>query len=250
MNHYKDQRDNNQFNPIKQLGALLLLTLTSTCPVFAGQAFTGKIVINGQVYGEDDTNVIKGNGIKGSDKRDVDTFNSIKVQGGIDVNYRHAPHVQLEIIGDQNLLPIIKTRVSNGVLIIDSDQSYQTKLPLIVELTAPNLNAVNLAGAGNINLQGLNEKSLQLTLGGSGNVIAEGNVNVFSVRISGSGNVNAKNLESEQADLNITGSGDINLTVKDSLKASIIGSGDINYFGHPRKVEPHILGSGGVEAGD
>jgi uncharacterized protein YabE (DUF348 family) len=250
MNNQSEKPEDGLFNPIKTLAACLLATLAGVYPAFAGQAFTGKIVIDGQAYGENNANILKGNGVMGRDKRAVDDFHSIKVLGSVNVNYRRAKDVQVAVTGDQNLLPIITTKVSNGILTIDSTKNYQTQLPLTVELSSPKLSDVSLDGSGDMSLQGLNDKALNLNISGSSNVTADGTVERLVIRIGGSGDVNAKSLESEQADVSITGSGDISVTAKDSLKASIVGSGDITYFGHPKKVDPSVLGSGDIEAGD
>lgn len=250
MNNQIEKTDNNQIILNRISAAWFLLLLAGAIQPAAGESYIGKIVIDGVVMGENSSNVRKGSGVMGSDKRKIDTFQSIRVQGGVNVNYHRSQTVAAEVTGDENLLPIIKVQVSHGDLIISSTESYQTQLPLTVELSSPGLTEVTLDGAGDLNLKDLNGKSLKLNINGSGNANAEGKVQDFSVRVSGSGDVSAKNLNTEDADLQITGSGNIRTTVTGTLKATIIGSGGVTYFGSPKKVEPQIIGSGDVEAGD
>jgi hypothetical protein len=229
---------------------LPFLLLAGVSHAVLTQTVTKSIIINQVTYGGSNTSLIKGNGIIGTERREIDSFQAIKVEGTMNVSYRRATNVRVEVSGDQNLLPLINTQVVQGVLVISSTQSYQTQRPIVIELTSPSLSRVALQGASNITLKGLNDKSLQLDIKGSGDVNAEGNVSQFSVHTKGSGDVNAKDLKSIHADLQVTGSGNIANTVKQSLKASIAGSGDITYFGHPKNVAPQIAGSGHIVAGD
>jgi Putative auto-transporter adhesin, head GIN domain len=218
--------------------------------VVDAQTVTQTIITNQISYGGTNANPIKGNGIMAKEKRAVDPFHAIKIEGAMNVNYRRAASVQVEVIGDQNLLPIITTQVDQGILVVSAKQSYQTQQPITIELSSPHLTAATLQGAGELVLKDVSETSLHLELQGSGNVNVEGGVEQLSVHTKGSGDVNAKALESIHADLQVKGSGNIITTVKKSLTASVVGSGNITYFGHPKKVDPHLAGSGDIAAGD
>ncbi|NOT84087.1 MAG: DUF2807 domain-containing protein [Methylococcaceae bacterium] len=250
MNHQIEKPECNQLNPIQQIGVWLLLTLACVSLPVASQSYTGKNVIDGVVYGENNSDMLKGSGVMGKDKRQIDDFQSIKIEGSINVNYRRGQNTQCAVTGDNNLLPIIKTEVSHGVLVISANKNYQAQLPLIVELIGPNLKALIQDGASDVDLRELNEKSFKLNMSGSGTVNAQGKAGEFLAEISGSGDVKARNLIADQADLSITGSASIEVAAKNLLKASITGSGDITYFGNPKKVEPRITGSGNIDAGD
>lgn len=235
---------------VRPLSAGLLCALASCSMAVFAESYTGKIVIDGVVYGDSNVNIVKGSAVAGTDKRVVNNFHRVKIQGGIAVNYRPSQNAQVEVTGDQNLLPLITTLVHDGELVISSRENYQTALPLTVNLSSPNLEAVLLQGSGDVYLRELNEKILTLIISGSGNATLDGKTAKLTVQVSGSGDVNAKALQSEYADIQITGVGNINVTVTEALKAGIMGSGDITYFGHPKKVDPSILGSGDIVAGD
>ncbi len=216
----------------------------------SGQAVTGKIVIDGVVYGEGAQQFSKGSGDFGRDKRQLETFHSVKVLGGVDINYRRDPVQRVEITGDRNLLPLIKTQVSRGILTIGSAKSYQTQLPLTVELNGPVLKAMTMKGAGDIALSNLDEASLSLELNGSGDVTAQGRVGYLVVKLTGSSDVDAKRLISNQAEISLTGSGDLDVTVREFLKVQILGSGDVTYYGNPATIDKRVIGSGDIRSGD
>ncbi|MGR9044740.1 MAG: head GIN domain-containing protein [Gammaproteobacteria bacterium] len=244
------QSGNRRSTKQRFLAAVGLGLVVTVSNVSAGQAVTGKIVIDGVIYGEGSPQYSKGSGDFGRESRQVEAFRSVKVLGGVDIHYRRNTAQRVEISGDRNLLPLIKTQVSQGVLTIGSEKSYQTQLPLTVELNGPVLTGLAMRGAGDIVLNDLNEESLRLELSGSGDVKADGRVKHLSVSLTGSSDVDAKNVDSEQADVKLTGSGDLAVTVRDSLRVQILGSGDVTYYGNPRTIDKRIIGSGDIQSGD
>jgi hypothetical protein len=78
----------------------------------------------------------------------------------------------------------------------------------------------------------------------------DGKAERFAIILNGSGDVDAKNLISRDADVTITGSGNIGVTAKQSLSVTLTGSGDVNYYGHPVRLEKELTGSGEVRPGD
>lgn len=238
----------------RSLTLILSLSLSVLSPwpsdALAGQATTGKIIIDGVVYGGSDARIEQGSGVLGREHRDIEPFSAIHVAVGIDINYRNGPAQSLEITGDRNLIPIIETSVRGGVLTIAGRKSYQQQLPLNVEITSPRLDSLALHGTGNIWLNSIRQESLALDLNGSGNVTVEGRVNQLNVTVNGAGDINAQRLDSKLADIRLSGSGDITVTARETLKAHLIGSGDITYYGHPTRIEKRIVGSGDLQPGD
>ncbi len=247
LNNLEKQK-NYQFQSPKK--AWLFLFLAGISQAVDAQTVTQTIITNQISYGGTNADLIKGNGIMAKENRAADPFHAIQIEGAMTVNYRRAASVQVEVTGDQNLLPLITTQVDQGVLVISAKQSYQCQQPITIELSSPHLTAATLQGAAELVLKDVSETSLYLELQGSGGLNAEGKVEQLSVHIKGSGDVNVKDLESIHADLQVKGSGSIINTVKESLTASVVGSGDIAYFGHPKKVTPHLVGSGQIAAGD
>ncbi|MGR9052074.1 MAG: head GIN domain-containing protein [Gammaproteobacteria bacterium] len=215
-----------------------------------GQESTGVIIIDGVVYGGGGSQVSKGSGNFDKDQRSVSRFNEVKVLGGFDVIYRRDSEQRVEISGDHNLLSLVTTEVSGGVLIVGSKKSYQTRLPLTVELSSPELSSFSMRGAGDITLNDLRGNVLRLDLNGSGDIKAQGRVSQLSINLTGASDVHAMDLVSDDADVRLMGSGDLDLTVHRLLKVQITGSGDVTYYGNPEKIEKRIIGSGDIEAGE
>ena len=231
------------------LGLLFWTVVCNTAMV--GQSVAGNIIIiNGVVYDDGGSQMVKGSGVLAREQRRVNEFHDIRIKGGVDVFFRRDADTRVELSGDDNLLKLIRTDVDGGVLTISSTGSYQTQMPLRVALTGPQLSAVEMDGSGDIRLTGLKEKFIRLDLNGSGDVNAEGRTEQLAVRLKGSGNVDAKNLTADTAEIQLRGSGDIDVNVRQLLDVAIIGSGNVTYFGNPGKIEQQIIGSGDIGAGD
>ncbi len=231
---------------LKTFYIIALAALANADPVF-GET---NVVMNSSTHIiSNQSNFISGNGIPGTQNRTIGDFYSLTVSSGVNVNYQRADTLKVEVTGDQNLLDNIQTEVVQGMLVVSTTESYRSQLPITVELSSPHLNEVNLSGAGRMIFHGLKEKSFNLIVSGSASVFAEGSVTHFSALLSGSCVVDAKNLQSNQADVSLTGSGSMVLSVKDTLKAGLTGSGKIQYFGHPKQIQPIVRGSGKIEPG-
>lgn len=209
--------------------------------LFLAFAFAGGCVrIYGGLTGE------RGSGVKASQARQVDSFSRIDLRGSSDVEIRQGEETAVLVEADDNLLDLIATDVRGGALVISSRRPYSSRLGVRVHVTTPELSAVSIAGSGDITIDGLTSPALQITVQGSGDVAATGEVDRLQVRIMGSGDVELFDLVAREAKISIAGSGDAELQVTEALDAVVQGSGDIVYRGHPQKVKRRVHGSGDI----
>lgn len=104
---------------------------------------------------------------------------------------------------------------------------------------------LQVAGSGSVILPNLTAEKLEVDIAGSGDAkIESGNVNEAEVSVAGSGDV-VLTCNVENLDADIAGSGDIKARVSGKLEYSIIGSGNIGYYGNP-VVEGDKMGRGSV----
>ncbi|MBN1262325.1 MAG: DUF2807 domain-containing protein [Anaerolineae bacterium] len=107
---------------------------------------------------------------------------------------------------------------------------------------------VAINGSGNIEIATLTAAALRARSSGSGDIdIAGGTVTEQDVTLTGSGNFRATALQSDRATIHITGGGNTTVRVRETLNASIAGSGSVRYVGTPA-VESRVTGSGRVRA--
>ncbi len=97
------------------------------------------------------------NGIKGSGNITTETrvadqdFKSIKVSQGIKVNVEQSDNKSITVETDDNLQQHIITKIENGVLIIESNNSYNTTETPLVNVKMPIINGLNASSGSEIN---------------------------------------------------------------------------------------------------
>jgi len=105
---------------------------------------------------------------------------------------------------------------------------------------------ISIAGSGDVRIQALTASDLHVSIAGSGDALLGGKVDTVSTSIAGSGDMKAAKLESRQSKVSIAGSGDAMLWAREQISVSIMGSGDVRYYGDPT-IKSSILGSGSVK---
>ncbi len=202
-----------------------------------------------------DGKVITGSGVEGSgvsktENREPGIFKKINLDISADVDARKGDKARVRITADDNILPLISTEVKNGILTISSKKSYAAKVSIRIQIQAPEITQVILSGSGNIFLDSVSDKELSLIISGTGDIRAVGSVDDLVSKVEGSGNLKLKGLKAKNCEISIDGSGDAEVFVTGSLDARISGSGDITYYGNPKKVGHKIHGVGDITRGD
>lgn len=175
----------------------------------------------------------------------------------------------IRIVGDENLLDRIEVRVTKkGKLRIRANQWLEPtgKMQVTVYMPGP-LEEISIGGAvdivDSVPLAGKRVKvevagaaegtalvqaeRVDVDLAGSGEIALTGSARKLSVGIAGSGEVDAAALSVDSCCIDIAGAGDCRVFVTDYLKVAVAGSGDVCYYGNPRKIKQSILGSGDVQ---
>lgn len=211
---------------------------------------------------------IKGEGDLVTQDRKVGSFNEIHSHGSFNINITDAATNSVSVEAQQNLQEYIEIETSGNELHIRNKSGYQIRnsKEITINVSAPSLNTVSLAGSGNIKstnrLNGsdklfiksagsgnivldIETSALQTSIAGSGNITLKGKTSDFKGRIAGSGNIKAKELQSATTTVSISGSGNAEVVATQKLNTSIAGSGDVRYWGDA-SVDSKVRGSGSV----
>lgn len=191
--------------------------------------------------------VTRGSGVAASDERVVDDFDSIEVSGSVEVQVAVGPAAAVVVEGDDNIVEIIRTRVRDRRLVIDTEpgRSYRTSEPLIVRATTPSLVGIEVSGSADVMAAGVEASTLTLEVSGSGSIRPVGTAADLEVDVSGSGAVDAAALDASEANVAVSGSGSVVVSVSRTLRADVSGSGTVEYLGDPA-VDSAVSGSGSV----
>ena len=193
---------------------------------------------------------VQGSGKAGSETRDVSSFEKIEMRGAYDVEVKVGDKQHVEISGDDNLLKLVETSVKDGTLILSTKENVHPKTKLKVLISAPNLQAFSLKGAGDVNIQGVHEDNFTIDLRGAGDLTASGEAKKLDVTLKGAGDLKLYDLRAESASVDLSGAGDVNVYASKFLKAKVSGVGDLSYKGHPATVEKTKSGVGDINDAD
>ena len=173
-------------------------------------------------------------------------FNKVIVSGATDVHIKQEKERSVVVIGDENIVPLIRTEVIGDTLHIGCRASYQTKSPIRVGVSVPDLIDLTVTGAADVVISNLEQDNTSIQVGGSGTVTATGRVRQLKLRASGSGDIFAVSLQADTVDAKCSGSGDISTTALRSAILKVSGSGDIKLHGESASVSLAATGSGAV----
>ncbi|RYZ48541.1 MAG: DUF2807 domain-containing protein [Sphingobacteriales bacterium] len=212
---------------------------------------------------------VVGEGPAVTENRSTPDFTGIEMGLPGDMYYTPGNNFKVEITAQRNIVDIIETYVSDNVLKVKIKNSVNIKShePVIVKITAPDVNWLGVNGSGNIKvLEPFAPATTTLSVNGSGNmtlskltadelhakISGSGNIQVYNgnaaretLSISGSGLLDLAGLTAVQASTSTSGSGTIRVNVVSNLDCKISGSGVVMYKGNP-KVSSNISGSGRV----
>lgn len=227
-------------------------------------AFT---TVNAQWWSKDR---IKGNGEVVTKSRSVGDYDGVQLVGSMNVVLVAGTEGELKIEAESNLQEYIKTEVRNNILKISPEDEVNLNPTKEIKITVPfkDISKVSITGSGDIwnddvikansfemQVTGSGDISLKLDvqdlkgqITGSGDIKVQGKAQRLDCKVTGSGDFKAFDLEATHVEARISGSGDIQVNAKESLKASVGGSGDIVYKGNPKKEDFKTSGSGSVSS--
>ena len=193
---------------------------------------------------------MSGSGNVVTETRQVSGFNGVVLAAVGKLTITQGDKEKLTITSDDNILPLIKTEVRAGKLVIEFENPSTTISSLTeitYNLTVVNLNSLQISGAGDITAAGLKSESFTASVSGAGNIEVSGEAVTQVVTVSGAGDYLAADLKSQSVKVTITGVGGATVWVQKDLDATISGLGTVSYYGNP-VVTKRITGAGSVDA--
>ncbi|MCU1264061.1 MAG: hypothetical protein JWM21_379 [Acidobacteria bacterium] len=192
-------------------------------------------------------NAVSGSGVRKTEKRDVAPFHAIETEGAFELEATCQKPESLEIEADDNILPLIQSEVSGGVLHLKAQKAYNSRQGVIVRISVPNLDSLSGTGAGKFRIQGVKNDNFEVHTTGAANVVASGETKNIEVHTTGAGSVDTHGLHAEKANVSSTGAAKVDVYASEQLDASVSGVGRITYSGEPKTVNKHVTGAGTID---
>jgi hypothetical protein len=189
---------------------------------------------------------VVGNGETMSEDRPIGPVTEIHSDGAFALTVKIASAPRLTIETDKNILPIIKTTVSNGRLDIYSDRSYSLDGRIKVTVSSPNITDISASGSNQIEGEGFAGGPLTISLNGSNRAALAGKVGTLTCVMSGANHVAAQGLAADSASVTLNGSGDAAINATQRIVAEISGAGSITIYGNPRERNTQVNGAGKI----
>ncbi len=212
---------------------------------------------------------VVGSGHMGSVKRELAAFHQIAIDLPCKIELVQGASEGVAIEADDNLLPLIETVVKNGQLTIKAAKgtTLTGRAQIQITVNARDVDALSLAGSaqlqaarlqspklagsiagsGRITIKDLQSKDLSVSITGSGRFEAQGTAAAMDISIAGAGDVNTARLSTQDVSISIAGSGDATVWARKALSVSIVGSGNVQYYGEASRGDSSTVGSGRVK---
>ena len=185
-----------------------------------------------------ETNKIKGSGVSITETRLDSNYFALDISIAFDQIIIHSgSEYSMTIIGDDNIVPHIITKVKDDMLYISSDQELETKAESILTIHVKILDTLFFKGVGELMVDNLDNKVFYCDFMGVGSCTLIGKVNTLTMNMNGVGSIYAKELIANIVDANVNGVGSAEVYAIDSLHAAVNGIGGLTYYGNPKKKD-------------
>ncbi len=189
---------------------------------------------------------VKGSGQTASEVRDIAGFHAIDVGGVFEVEITAQKEFGVEVEADDNLLPLIRTEVRNGVLRIKTERKLSTSNPIRIRISAPDISDLDISGAANITVINVKNSEMNVDSSGASKIKITGETAKLTVDVSGATKVDAEKLAVENATVEASGASKVAVQVSGELRTKASGASRVDYSGSPTNVIKRTSGAASV----
>lgn len=130
-------------------------------------------------------------------------FHGIEAGGAFEVRCKVGGPPSLRIECEDNILPFIEAKVTDGTLHLRTSGSFSTRRGIVATITTPTLDAFELSGAAKGKVEGIHAQAFNLQVSGAGRFQGDGSFGDLHLDVSGGSTVNlsAHDLKKVSADV-------------------------------------------------
>lgn len=205
-----------------------------------------------------------------SQRRDISGFNSIDVQGGIDVEITQGNDFSVEVEAPDGGPDGLHTQLNGTVLeihrgagssrffgLFSNDYEVHVTLPRLESLSArggTEIDGMNTITGERLSISARNGSEIDLTvdvgeieieLSGGSDIDLSGSADTASIHISGGSDFSGPGFTGGDVRIESSGGADTTLTVGNSITGNASGGSDVVYMGNPEFTD--VKSSGGAD---
>jgi len=177
-------------------------------------------------------------GVIGSDKlaeepRQVDSFTRISVASGIGLDAKVGEAISVVVSGDDNIVPLIETKVEEGELKIrvDDNLGMIPRKPLLVRVTVPELQALTASGGSKVNATGIDATEFAVSASGGSQMTLTGRDDALQVDASGGSKLFLQEFGSQTAKVSASGGSEVKVKALRSANVDASGGSRVTVLG-------------------
>lgn len=185
-----------------------------------------------------------------SQTRDVQSFDSIDMEGAARLEITVGKPESLRIEGHEAAIQRVQTEVRDKTLYIESKPKdwfmSSSRRRITLKITVPRLESLELEGGNEVRLKGFDGGESKIRAAGAAHIRARGHLQQLTVRMAGAGHGDFSRLIADHATVIVDGVGSVVVHPKETLDATMNGVGAILYAGNPREVNTRMNGLGTI----
>ena len=174
---------------------------------------------------------VPGSGNIQRERREVAAFDSITTEGAFKIDIVCQKPQSVEIEGDDNILPMVSTEVSNNVLHVKNNRGYSVNKPIVLKISVPDLKRINSNGAGSIEVTGMKNAELEIESNGAPVIRASGETKSLNIDASGAGTIETHKLRADKVVVDSKGVSKIEVYATEQLDITVNGPSTVFYHG-------------------
>ena len=229
---------------MKKLG-LLVFAVVIIGSLALVWAVTGKSVIGSSLIHFD----VRGSGNVVTEKRDVSNFKGVHAGGAMQLEITAGKEFSVELEGEDNILPTIKTEVRGDKLYFERKEGrVWSRSRVTARITMPELDDLDVSGASDATVDNVETESLRLESSGASRIEISGEARSLTVAVSGASKLDAENLKTERAKVQASGASKASVFASEGVDVNASGASKINYSGNPKSVNKDASGASSISA--
>jgi hypothetical protein len=206
---------------------------------------------------------VSGSGTVKQEAREVGEFHALSVSAGIQASVELGEKASLKLEADENLLPLVESRIKDGVLVLRAKESLSPSKPIKATIVATKIDAVEASGGARVQSPASAGRRFaaeasggatvdvcalacdDVAVEGSGGAVVKlvGKAKKLSAEGSGGARLELYDVPVETAAVDVSGGARVELAVAGQLTGTASGGASIHLKGQPRRS---VTTSGGA----
>jgi hypothetical protein len=211
---------------------------------------------------------VTGNGKVKEETREVGEFSGVEVGYSIEATVTIGPKTSVKLEGEENLLPLIKTEVKNGVLTtrVDGKDLNPTR-PVRLTIVTPKLTSAgasgaamvtadatpgpkfeaDASGASHLTVRGVSADQLEVDASGAAHLTVSGSAKTINLDASGAAQVNLGDTSADSLRVDASGAAMINAQAKSDVNVDASGGAQVRVKGGAKNKTVDRSGGANVQ---